>query len=220
MDAVDALRIVGHEILSYALRFYEGRLSRLIADFERWVLRNRSDEAVTPSLALDFISCTFGPHHHLTSLFRLSSEIAARATGAPPTPPETTEHSYPFDPERTYRLSSRSCLFTDLHDCTRLLERIRSLPRGAAPLDDANVGDRSCYMVLMVGANVAHYWIDPGVEGILSLFTVPRSAREVGGLLREITCGASAEDSFFKELVEIGALVPATSGQGLVGRAS
>jgi radical SAM superfamily enzyme YgiQ (UPF0313 family) len=33
VDAVDAFRVVGHEILSYALRFYEGRFSRLLADF-------------------------------------------------------------------------------------------------------------------------------------------------------------------------------------------
>jgi len=219
VDAVDALRIVGHEILSYALRFYENRLSRLIADFEQWTLLNRPGETADSNLALDFISDTFGPHHHLTSLFHFGSQMSARTTSAPPTQAVSAESKPPFDPERPYRLSPRSCLFTDLHDCARLLEHIRSLAHDATPLDDAKVGDRCCYMVIQAGTNVVHYRIDPGVEGILSLFVLPRSAREVGAMLRQITSGASAEDSFFQELVEIGALVPATGERVQSGRA-
>jgi hypothetical protein len=63
-------------------------------------------------------------------------------------------------------------------------------------------------MIIRGGNKMVHYCIDPGVEGILNLFALPHSTREVGEMLREIT-SASAEDSFFEELVEIGALVPA-----------
>lgn len=217
VDAVDALRIVGHEILSYLLRFYQGRLSRLIADLEEWALQNHPKESMGPKLALEFVSDTLGSGHHVTSLFRYGMQIGMLAANHSAAQAVTADSEPQFDPERTYCLSPRILLFTELHDCTGLLERIRSLPRDAAPIDDFDAGERCCYIVTLDGSNVTHYLIDPGVEGILSLFHVPRSISEVSTFLHQISPAAPSEDNFFRQLVEIGALVPKVEERILSG---
>jgi radical SAM superfamily enzyme YgiQ (UPF0313 family) len=207
VEAVDTLRIVGHEILSYLLLFYQGRLSRLMASFQEWMAQNRPEEAMGPGLALAFISHSFGPDHHLTSLFRYGMQIGMLTRNLAPTTGAGGLDLH-FDPQCAYTLGPKTVLFSDLHDCSQLLERIRRLAPDAAPMDDSETGDRGCYVVVLNGSSLTHYAIDPGVEGILTLFTVPRSIREVRTFLRQISSATPPRNSFFRQLVEIGALVP------------
>lgn len=208
VDAVDAFRAAGHDILSYLMRFYQGRLSQLLADFEQWLLQNPPDAGSNPALAFRFISQKFGPDHHVTSLFRFGLETMIGGSPAA-AKGNHTRIDATFDPDHAYRLSPQSRLFSDLHDCANLLERIRLLSRDAAPIDNANVGERGCYLSILGGDNVAHYAIDPGIEGILNLFAVPRTINEVSTFLHQISPKAPAGDSFFRHLIEIGALIPA-----------
>jgi radical SAM superfamily enzyme YgiQ (UPF0313 family) len=205
VDTVDALRVVGHEILSYTLKFFEGRLSALVEAFRSWVEAQRAGAEVDGALVLKFISARFGPQHHLTSLYRfgLSVNLLTNAASGEPTVEWRTAD---FDPRKRYRLNPRSHFFVDLHDCSRLLEQIRRLPEDSGPLASPAAGELGCYLSIVEDGVAFNYGIDRGVEDILALFEQPSSIRAVTGFLRQTVPDAPIAESWFKELVEIGAL--------------
>jgi radical SAM superfamily enzyme YgiQ (UPF0313 family) len=208
VDAVDAFRAVGHDILAYALRFFEDRLSLLIADFSRWITEQKGSATIEPDLAVAFVAARFGASHHLKSLFRYGLAVSARklSIGAPGACQDSGD-SFPPDSARVYRLNPRSCMLDDLHDCGTLLDRIRTLPAGAAPLEDGEVGGRDCYMTVLQEDRSSHYRVDPGLDSILSLFEQPQRLDDVIGLLRDIAGKTIIDDRLLDELIEIGALV-------------
>jgi hypothetical protein len=205
VDAVDAFRKAGHEVLSYALRFFNHQFSTLIACFREWVRRECPSTPITSELALNFIRDGFGATHHLTSLFRFAFAISSR-NGFDFQQQEIVAGER-LDHQCAYRLSPQSCLFTDLHDCPRLLERMRALPN-AEPLDSSEVGELSCYMTIVESGQSKHYRIDPGVESILGLFVTPQKLSHVVELLREIDPETPADEHLFDELINIGVLIP------------
>ena len=207
VDAVDAVRQAGHEVLSYSLVFFGDSFSRLIAKFKEWVRENRPGARINPELVVEFIAATLGAGHHLTSLFRFGMAIRDRRVSAELTDPADSDG--PGDDR--YRLSGDVRILPDLHDCTSLLARIRRLPRGATPLDDRDTGARACHLAILKNGTTAHYRLEPGADAILSLFEEPRSIDEVIALLRGIDDRAADQSRFFQELVQIGALVPVTT---------
>jgi radical SAM superfamily enzyme YgiQ (UPF0313 family) len=205
VDAVDALRAFGHEILSYALRFFEGRLSLLVAQFGAWAAQRRTKAAITPRLALAFIARRFGANHHLTSLFRYGLALNECKLTAAPAPPVGSDAQ--CDPRDRYRTNPRSRILDDLHDCAMLLARIRTLPREAGPLETGDVDGRDCYLTILHDDRSIHYRIDPDMESILSLFDEPQRLGDVTQVLREIGGETVAVDALLGRLVAIGALV-------------
>jgi radical SAM superfamily enzyme YgiQ (UPF0313 family) len=209
VDAVDALRVVGHEILSYSLRFYEGRLSRLIADFRRWVGEKRQGEKVRPALAVDFISDTMGPDHHLTSLFRFGSATGTRDFEGVPAPLSSDEDAGERGSGDLFRLNPECIILENLHDCHGLMNRIRRLPPNAPTLDDGDTGGRACYVIAMDKGKSVHYRLEPGTETLLGLFAEPRRISDVLGLLQAIAPAAADQSHFLSDLAEFGVLIRA-----------
>jgi len=208
VDAVDAVRVVGHEILSYALRFYEGSFSRLLAAFKKWLAEHRPGVRIDPPLVVEFISGTTGSNHHLTSLFRFGMAIGyhrSRHLAGTVLPDQSTADVQDGD---LHRLSTDVRLLEDLHDCVALLQRIRRLPPGAAPLDDLRTGERACHLALITEGTVSHYRLESGAEAILSFFEQPRNLTDVAALLRDLDPDRSDHSQFLNELVSIGVLVP------------
>jgi radical SAM superfamily enzyme YgiQ (UPF0313 family) len=205
VDAVEAFRSVGHEILSYALRFFGGKLSELIVCFRNWAARTYPLAVINGDLALSFIKDTFGPTHHLTSLFRFGLGVAScKNVGLQQRRVDAVE---PLAQECLYRMNPQSCLFADLHDCAGLLERIRALPRDAGPLNPREVGELGYYMTIVDGGHSLHCHLDPGVESILTLFKRPQGLSSALSLLREIAPGILMDEHVFDELISVGALV-------------
>ena len=211
VDSVDAFRAVGHEILSYALRFFQGRLSLLIADFRDWVAKRQRPVVITPSLVLAFIRARFGSSHHLTSLFRYGFTVGRPEHGEALRTP--AGDGAPLDPTGLYKLNPRSHILADLHDCATLLDRIRAQPSSAGLLDDDEVGERNCYMTIIQEERSVHYRIDPDLESILSLFEQPQRLDDVMRLLREVADEVAVDDRLLDELIDIGALIRHTEGE-------
>ena len=211
VDSVDAFRAVGHEILSYALRFFQGRLSLLIDDFRDWVAKRQRPVVITPSLVLAFIRARFGSSHHLTSLFRYGFTVGRPEHGEALRTP--AGDGAPLDPTGLYKLNPRSHILADLHDCATLLDRIRAQPSSAGLLDDDEVGERNCYMTIIQEETLVHYRIDLDLESILSLFEQPQRLDDVMRLLREVADEVAVDDRLLDELIDIGALIRHTEGE-------
>jgi len=159
---------------------------------------------VTADLAVDLIAHRFGADHHLASLFRVSAAIdACRGRGER----HGSVGSEYAGSTRPYRLSPRSCVFSDVHDCGRLLERIRALPEQAPPLTPDEAGDTTSYLVVVADDEATHYRIEPGVGEILRLFADACSLRDAASMLQTLTRTPVSEE-IFTELVDIGALIP------------
>jgi hypothetical protein len=207
VDAVDAFRGAGHEILSYALRFFQGRLSVLVDLFHDWVGARGLAAPMEPSLVIEFISDRFGAAHHLTSLFKFGFAIDSCRINK--SSYQASNGAAPRDPEDFYRLNPQSQIFTDLHDCARLLERVRTLPPSAGPLELDEVGERSCYVTIVEAERSVHYSVDPGAEDILRLFEEPQRLRDVISFLRGIAGDTPVHDDLLDEMIKVGALVRA-----------
>jgi radical SAM superfamily enzyme YgiQ (UPF0313 family) len=216
VDAVDVLRRLGNLVLGYALRFHDGRLSALIDRLYAWATAEERAHDVSPELIIDFIAAQVGAGHHLTSLVRHAFCVHTPRRELPDD--DAPEAPAPFDAERLYRRSSRMVLFWDLHDCARLLERIRERPASAAPLDEAGAGERGSYVVMRSDTASTTYRMDEGVCSILELFAVPSRCRDVAAAVWRLTGGGVIDDALFEDLVRMGMLVPA-SGTGAVAMA-
>lgn len=210
VDALDVLRRLGAAILDYALCFFDGRLSRLVAELHAWAEAQGPGQAVSPGLVSDFLAARLGVTHHLTSLVRHAFCAHAPRRELPhdvDLPAGNQPRS--LDPELAYRLRPRVSLLRDLHDCAELLERIRARADQAAPLDDAGAGERGSYLVLRADTASTTYRIDDGLHHILDLFAQPRRCRDVAAAVRALT-GSSIDDALFEQLVHLGVLVPAS----------
>lgn len=207
VDAVDVLRAAGHEILSYALRFYDGELSGLIASFQQWV-QNEGLDRIDSELALKFISECFGPAHHLTSLFRFGFAMSS----LPPTNIKVEDRN-PNDGTYQYRLNPKSLLLTEIHDCCMLLKQIRKLSENTQPLAELNTGGRSTYLITAIDSTISQFCVNSGIEAVLSLFEVPRRLCDVAFTLRQLAADNSDEESLLADLVAAGALIPFTENR-------
>jgi radical SAM superfamily enzyme YgiQ (UPF0313 family) len=212
VDAFNALRSFGHELLSYTLRFFGGRLSRLIDELREWTRMKSQRAEITPLLVSRFISHRFGSTHHLVSLFRMGLVIGNDKTYLERANP-VHEEGRPQGESDLYCLSPRAHILSDLHDCAALLARIRRLPRESQPLDDEAAGDRAFRMVVLSrhGA-VAHYTLDPGVAAILTLFENPCSLDSIVEALHQVdSTNGSMLKPFLRKLVELEVIVRSTA---------
>ncbi len=231
VEAFDVLRRLGPAVLAYALRCFQAqspspgdadvaasgrsfqaqsRLSVLVARLREWAeSRGRLDE-VDEALVIDFLAEALGEGHHLVSLCRYQLRVdelqRARARdGLPAEPP---------DQDRLSALPPRSHLFADLHDCGELMARIRALPPGEPPLDDAGVGPRGPLLVMVEDRAATNVRLDEAGYCVLRLFARPRSCRDAGTELGRLTDGPAADLSLFAPLIHMKVLVPSPAGAG------
>ena len=204
VEAVDVLRRAGAVVLSYALRAYGGRLSRLVFDLRRWA-ESVGRECPDDDMVEAYMAATFGPRHHLTSLFRYA--LCAGTPGAEQAPHAESRPTR-FDPRRPYQIGSHVRALSDLHDCELLLERIRREPNGSHLLDEAEAGERGTCLMSFAGGAVTSYRVDAGAEALLGFFDRPRSCEEVAELVRALGLPRIRPD-YFAPLVDAGILVAA-----------
>lgn len=203
VEAVDVLRLVGPTIVRYLLRAYEGKLSRLIFALRDWAGCKDSERLPDPQMIEDFVSETFGPRHHLTSLFRFA--LCSHKTSS--TDIQEVDAKPSFDPDQLYTIGSHVQVLSDLHDCDRLLELIKENPEAEHLLDDAAAGERTCYLISLNQETAVGYQIDMGLEAMLTLFAEPRSCTEVTELVQEISGVPQIAGDYFAPLVNAGILV-------------
>jgi radical SAM superfamily enzyme YgiQ (UPF0313 family) len=217
VEAVDVLRRAGPIILRYVLRAYGGQLSRLVFALRDWAAADGRGIRPDADMVEAYITATFGPGHHLTSLFRYA--LCADGTGERLPGSETQPAA--FDPHQLYQLGSHVRVLSDLHDCELLVERIREDPEGSRLLDESTTGERGLYLISVSGWTISACQLDPGLEAMLGLFAEPRSCIEVVGLLNEISELPRIDPSYFAPLINTGILVaaghPATRASLAVG---
>jgi len=204
VEAVDLLRRVGPIVLNYMLRAYGGRLSKMISDFR--LFAEAQGYAVRPQATTleAYVKATFGPSHHLTSLFRYAlcfkdARMERRLTNAP---------SHPFDKDLHYQRNPQVHLLPDLHDCAFLLDRISGQSPGSQLLDEAQVGERGLYLAKVTGEESISYRINPGLEVILELFEQPRTCQEVADIVGAATGLPELTTSLFEDLELAGIILP------------
>src|SRR5262249_28500567 len=118
-----------------------------------------------------------------------------------------------FDPRKRYVANPQSRFFPQIHDCGRLLERIREAPTDSPPLDPKTTGELGSYLSVFDAGAVQTYGIDRDIGSILALFEAPNSIRNVAGVLNRVVPEAPVTEGWFRELVELGALIPSSRAQ-------
>jgi radical SAM superfamily enzyme YgiQ (UPF0313 family) len=206
VEAVDVFRRVGPVVLRYLLRVYGGQLSRLVHTLMAWAESQGRTGIPDADLVQDYVSATFGPHHHLTSLFRYL--LCARETDADQCYPTKTAESQSaaFNPQQSYQVGSHVRVLPDIHDFGFLIEKIASLPDGSSLLCETETGDLGACLMSISGEAATGYQVDSGVAAMLEFFAKPRSCREVTELICEIG-GPIIEADYFEPLINAGILV-------------
>lgn len=210
VEAIDVLRRVGPVVLRYMLRVYDGQLSKLVFALRLWAGNNGRTDPPDAELVEDYISSTFGPRHHLTSLFRhaLWSTAAHRRQHPLNESPESPVAE--FDPRESYQLGSHVSVLSDIHDCNLLIDRIGNAPDGSCLLDKSECGELGAYLMTVSGETATSYWVEAGVEAMLSLFVAPVSCAEAAELINEVSGAPRIDASYFEPLVNTGILVACT----------
>jgi radical SAM superfamily enzyme YgiQ (UPF0313 family) len=204
VEVMDVLRRVGPIVLSYMLRVYGGRLSRLVKDLRDFAEAHDFEDRPQPAMVEAYVNWKFGPRHHLTSLFRYALRVNRNGADS------YLKHEKPvpaFDPCLRYQLSPHVYVLPDLHDCSFLLNQIDSKPAGSALLDESQMGERTDYLINVAGESPT-YQLDAGVKAILGLFERPQTCRDVASLVSKATGLPDLGDSFFKDLVRAGIIIP------------
>jgi len=196
VEAVDLIRQVGAEILSYILRIWKGNLSALIADFQQFCESCHDSERPDYEILERFFVAIFGSSHHLLSLFRYAS-LTCRVNSEHPQP----EFNSLPDPTAHYVLQSQVEIVPEMHDCALLLQKIALEPGRAELLGESEVGERSSYLLKRAAGGSTWYRIEPGVNAIIELFTEPRTCAEVTSIVREATGMPELTISLLEELV-------------------
>jgi hypothetical protein len=164
-------------------------------------------------LAIDFFADRLGVDHHLTSLVRYGFVAGSGRADLPIRLAAPVASLHRNDSDGWYRLAPQLCLLTELHDCPRLLERIRRLPPGAGPLEPADIGSLGRYMAMVNAEEAILYCIDPGVDAILEFFRTPLKLVDAINVLHQVAPEANIDGGLFAELIDIGALVPCPEGK-------
>ncbi len=213
VDAYRILRKAGHVVLDYALRWYEGRFSRLIGDMWQWRGRESKASPISVSETLEYFSRRFGQGHHLTSLFRYALVADHERPLDPPTEP--AQAPIEFRPELPVRLSRIALLFENIHDCCSLLDRLRHHAADPVPLTDEEAGELGHYLVVRRPSRdgrIENYEITAATHAVLSLFHTPRSYRDVSAALEPYAGPDSLDRRFVEELLAMRVLTPAEAG--------
>ncbi len=219
--AVDLLRRVGADVLGYALRRFDGKLSVLISAFHGFMRREAQlpTQRQTPTAAslAEFIAEQFGPRHHLSSLFRFgltlhdTRVLSPIDDGGHSDNDASSDALHHLDAPQPYVLSDRIRILPDLHDCDRWLERIRANAithkSSDTLLEDDDSDERITYLLHLGRSQPTAYQIDEGVEAILGVFAEPQCCDAVAEMIRDSTGGTAVDPEFFRQLISAGILV-------------
>ena len=208
VEAVDVLRRAGPIILKYLLRVFGGQLSKLMFALRSWAASYGRATRPDADLIQAYISATFGPRHHLTSLFRYALCINGKEI-------ECCSFHTPvpggFESDQAYQLGPHVRVLSEIHDFEFLMDQIGKLPEDSRLLDESQTGDLVSYLISFSSAGVTGYRIDPGLEVMLEFFNPPRSCSEVAGLVQVLSGERGIDASYFAPLVEAGILVAQTN---------
>jgi len=210
-EAHRTLRRAGHEVLGYALRFFEGRLSRLVGEMHTFGRARSGAGLVDDAFVIDFVEGRFGAAHHLTSLVRhayatANAVCAQREAGPAPRKALPARVS----PDTRLRLDPRAVLLSNIHDCPRLLRSIAQDPLADAPLAAATIGETGDLLTVIDDAQTGtldNYVITEPTSLLLSLFRTPMSYRELCAALSPLCAGEVPDFASIQGLVALGALV-------------
>ncbi|HWA60627.1 MAG TPA: radical SAM protein [Caulobacteraceae bacterium] len=171
--AVDLMRRLGPAVAGYLLRFFDGRLGRLVQAFE--ASREAWSEPPDTAVLLDFLAQRFGAAHHLTSLCRFALVTSD-------TPAEAPAPASAFDPDQAYVLPPGIAVLEGMHDCEALLGDIGAL--GEDERLEAPEADAVWTYLIAPHTGGAQAWrIDPDVAALASAFSAPLTPRRLLSLL-------------------------------------
>ena len=210
VEAAHLLRRAGPILVQYLLRAYDGHLSAFVAHLRRFGEAHRPGRAPDSEMLNACIRETFGPAHHMTSLFRYALRVTSRNTDGIRTAPERSAR---FDPDVDYELSPDVEILPDMHDCQRLIERISGQGASSRLLDDAEAGDRAVCLIAFSAASATSYRMDPGAEPIVRLFEQRRSCRDVMALVSDAAGVDALDDRFFEDLARAGIIIPSVTSR-------
>lgn len=207
VEAVDAVRKAGATIVTYLLRAYGGRLSRLVGELREFAETNGLEQRPDSPMVESFLRWKFGPFHHVLSLYGYAVRTSSGEEAA-----ASASKSHRFDPKSPYRLNPQVSILHDYHDCGFLLDQIKQQTDQTQLIDESEAGERGTYLLKVSNREPAYTKIDPGIEAILGLFEKPRRCTEVADLVAQATGMPKIPSSFFRNLAKTEIIVPTANG--------
>lgn len=209
VDAYRILRRAGHTILSYIMRFYDGRFSQLIADIRDFAKNQTPFSPIDSELVLRFFKSRFGASHHLTSLMRysLKTENSRKSGIALP------KNKHPIDFDQSMVLHPHAYLFKNIHNCSSLMTRIQKDIRAPLPFSNTDDEPMSHYLVLArtgTEGGLENYEINTLTYSLLKSFKTAKSISQLLSAIKNIAKETEVDPKVLNELVQLGALHPAT----------
>lgn len=214
VETVDVLRQVGPTVLTYMLRAYGGQLSKLVFAIRSWAESEAGSNRPDGDLIQAYMTATFGPLHHLTSLFRYF--LCASAPESQQLRGEShTAFDAQFDPHQPYQLGTHIRVLTNIHDCGLLIGQIEKHRGTLYLMEESETGETGTCLMSISEESAISYQVESGTEALLELFTEPRSCSEVATLINEVSKTSRIESTYFAPLVQVGILVSSAGSSGI-----
>lgn len=200
---------LGFPMLRHLLSFYEGRLSRLVADCYNWSKAISRKAIASDDLIDAFVAFRWRRDSYVHSLIRYitaANQLSRRAARE-----STIASEKPRDAEEFYRLSSRAAILPRLHDCHSILEAISASPDGTVTLSPDFMGQQSDYCVVLEledpeNRTLRNYRLEEGWSQLYYSFQQPQSYKQTVRKLSKFAAVESNAGELLDEMLKCGVL--------------
>ncbi len=187
---------LGYAPIAHLVQFFEGRLSRLFEDMERWAVQTDRAAPYDDSFVCAYVEQKFGSHY-LASLFeylRTARILFERPTAGAPLPGTGRSTEGPARGRRLV-LSARAAVLRGVHDAPRILQAIQEAGSESATISSAlRKGRRDLLLFVPPATDEIHsFELAPRTAKLLEFLALPRSERQIAEHARRL--GGDPEDA-------------------------
>lgn len=193
------LHRLGRPALRHILACSGGKLSGLMGRMAAWARENGRQPPFDFDMIASFFAVEWGPDHYLASLARYTA-AALRLLEDRPSAAALAD----LPAEGKLRLSRRTTLLRDLHDCPEILRR---LARGEKLSEALRTGRGSLLVQAQDSGSFRNFALSEGLADMVEIFRRPRTLEESRKRLRgEVEGGETALRATVEQLVGAGLL--------------
>jgi radical SAM superfamily enzyme YgiQ (UPF0313 family) len=208
---------LGFDVLNYALQFYGGKLSALIAAMYGWAVENGRVRSPDTEFVESYIGARWGEDHVMHSLARYMFALARLRKNVSDTLSANRSHAQPpavldgrCDEASVYARSPAVAVVTNIYDCPRILaflarNRVKSTSVIPRRLRRAKL---NLLLVLSGGSasSIENFSLSDGGAALITYFEAPRSYEDFRRTFRQETGLPLPRRAFFSQLLREGVL--------------
>jgi radical SAM superfamily enzyme YgiQ (UPF0313 family) len=197
------LQGLGYAPIAHLTQFFEGRLSRLLEDMDRWAVQTDRFGPYEDAFVCAYVEQKFGSHY-LASLFQYLRTARVLFERSAEERSETRTGRRVRAPARAdgLVLSRRAVILRGIHDAPRIFQAIQEAG-GASVTISPTLRRRRLDLLIFVPPGtdaIRSFYLAPETASLLGWLEAPRSGRQIAGHARRLGGDPKEAREFLEEL--------------------